>query len=396
MSTDKKDFFNFGISGCGSIGPTHVGAVGKIPNARLLAVADILPDRVKGMAEKYSIPRAYASHEELLKDPEIDVVCICTPSGMHVNMAIQAMKAGKHVVIEKPVDVSLEACDRLIAAEIETGKKATIISQHRFDSDAVLLKKMIDSGKLGKIILADAYVKWYRHQKYYDSANWRGTWALDGGGALINQGVHTVDVLQWLVGGVKTIFGHTLNGAHDRIEVEDVAVGAMTYNCGAVGTITASTASWEGQPVRIDIYGTLGGACLEGDRLKWVKMLNGETLIEGGEATKHAVSVAQGGTASVKHEAAKVSAAGAGKDFNWGDSHRAQIVDLLNAIQTGTQPLNDPRLLPQTPGNHPRPLRIRPNRQNDRPRRPRTHHQPRRPQTTQTPPRRRTPRPVSF
>src|SRR5262249_32288801 len=148
-------------------------------------------------------------------DPDVDVVCICTPSGDHATHAIRAMEAGKHVVIEKPMEINLPACDRMIASQRKTKKKLTVIHQHRFDPATSVVKDAIDQGKLGKIILADAQVKWFRKQHYYDVAPWRGTWAGDGGGALMNQGIHTVDVLQWLTGGVESVFAHTATAGHE-------------------------------------------------------------------------------------------------------------------------------------------------------------------------------------
>ncbi len=192
------------------------------------------------------------------------------------------------------MDVSLAACDRMIAAEDASGRKLAVISQHRFDAATVLVKEAIEAGKLGKIVLADATVKWWRTQEYYDSGDWRGTWAMDGGGALMNQGVHTVDLLQWLAGGVSSLYAQTRTAAHERIEVEDVAVAALTFQNGAIGTLTATTAAYKGFPVRIDIYGTEGSAILEGDRLKTLTLKTGETYASE-EAAAHALSVAQGG-----------------------------------------------------------------------------------------------------
>lgn len=337
----------FGVIGCGAIGPTHCGAILQIEGAELVAVSDIVAEKTQKAAKKFDVSRVYQSDVELLADPDIDAVCVCTPSGMHADGAVAAMRAGKHVVIEKPMDVSLEACDRLIAAEDETGKKLAIISQHRFDAATVLVKQAIDSGKLGRIVLADATVKWWRTQGYYDSGDWRGTWAMDGGGALMNQGVHTVDLLQWLTGGVATLYAQTRTAAHERIEVEDTAVAALTFNNGAIGTLTATTAAWDGFPVRIDIYGTEGTAIIEGDRLKTLRFKNGEEY-QSEEAAVHALSVAKGGTASVKDEAATrltVSSGSAAADPGavWGDAHRAQIEDFINAIRTGGKPLIDGR-----------------------------------------------------
>jgi predicted dehydrogenase len=342
-----SDKIRFGVVGCGSIGPTHCAAIQQIDDAELVAVADANTDRAEAVAKKYDVPRVYTAVDALLNDADIDAVCICTPSGKHADTGIQALRAGKHTVIEKPMDVSLEACDRLIQAEDDTKKKLTIISQHRFDAATVLVKEAIDSGKLGKIVLADATVKWFRTQQYYDSGDWRGTWAWDGGGALMNQGVHTVDLLQWLAGGVQSLFGQVRTAAHERIEVEDVASATLSFTNGAIGSIIATTAAWDGFPVRIDIYGTEGTAIIEGDRLRLLRFKNGEEY-KSEEAAAHALSVAKGGTASVKEEAAQrltVPSGGAAADPGavWGDAHRAQLEDFIRAIRTDSKPLIDGR-----------------------------------------------------
>jgi predicted dehydrogenase len=282
----------------------------------------------------------------MLRDPDIDAVCVCTPSGMHADHAVAALRAGKHAVVEKPMDVSLDACDRMISAEQETGKKLAIISQHRWDAASRTVKQAVEEGKLGRIVYADATVKWWRTQEYYDSGDWRGTWAMDGGGALMNQGVHTVDLLQWLAGGVQQLFAYTRTAAHERIEVEDVAAAALTFKNGAIGTLTATTAAYPGFPVRIDIYGTDGSAVIEGDRLRSLVLKSGESY-EGEAAAAHAVSVARGGTASVKDEAAgrleDKTTASADPGAVWGDAHRAQIDDFLAAVRDDRRPLIDGR-----------------------------------------------------
>lgn len=329
----------FGLIGCGGVGPTHAGALLRIDDAEIVAVADLIPDRAKDLAAKVGISKVYHSDEEMLADAEIDVVCLATESGKHAEHAVRAMKAGKHVVVEKPMEINLPACDRMIAVQRETGMKLTVISQHRFDAATIQVKEAIDGGMLGKIILADASVKWWRKQQYYDVAPWRGTWAGDGGGSLMNQGVHTVDILQWLTGGVQSVFAHTITGAAHEMETEDIAVACLKFNCGAVGTLTASTAAFPGSPARIDIYGTEGSAIIEGDRLKQMTLKDGRTFTA--EAAAHdAVSVAQGGTASVKDEAHRRAAFG-DKKPGWGDAHRAQLIDLIKAIRTGGEPLMD-------------------------------------------------------
>jgi UDP-N-acetyl-2-amino-2-deoxyglucuronate dehydrogenase len=329
----------FGVVGCGAIGPTHAAAIRQIDDAELVAVADVLPERAKSMAEKFVVSKVYNDQQKLFTDKNVDVVCLCTPSGLHGDGAVAALKAGKHVIVEKPMEISHKACQRMIAAERESGKILTVISQHRFDSASMLVKELIDAGKLGKIILATAEVKWWRTQQYYDSGEWRGTWAMDGGGALMNQAVHTVDLLQWLVGPVASVYAKTATAAHEKIEVEDIAVAALTFNNGALGTFVATTAAFDGLPVRIDIFGTQGSAIIEGDRLKLVSLKTGETYASERSAA-HALSVAKGGTASVKDDASYREAS-AEVGAVWGDAHRAQIQDFIRAIRNGGEPLID-------------------------------------------------------
>jgi predicted dehydrogenase len=339
LDTFENRKIKFGIVGCGAIGPTHAGALRQMHDVELVAVADLKPDRAQAVADKFSVPKIYHDQQQLLNDPDIDVVCLCTPSGMHGDGAIAAMQAGKHVIVEKPMEISTAACDRMIDAQKKTGRLLSIISQHRFDAASLLVKDMIQSGKLGRIILATADVKWYRTQKYYDEGDWRGTWALDGGGAVMNQGIHTLDLLQWFVGDVESISAHTRTAAHERIEVEDTAVASIAFKNGAIGTYVASTAVYDGLPVRIDVFGTEGSAILEGDRLKQIKLKNGETC-HGEQAAHHAVRVASGGTASVADHATNRPATEK-EGAVWGDAHRAQFEDVVRALRSSGKPLID-------------------------------------------------------
>lgn len=331
----------FGLVGCGAIGPTHAASLRQLNDvADLVAVADFIPERAKKVADQFKISTIYKTDEELIADPNVDAVVFATPSGRHADQAVRALRAGKHVVVEKPMDVSLAACDRMIQAEKETGRKLAVISQHRFDTASIFVRDAIQSGKLGKLILVDMSVKWYRTQEYYDAGDWRGTWVMDGGGCLMNQGVHTVDLLQWLAGPVESVIARMATAAHERIEVEDVVVASLKFKNGAIGTLTASTACFSGQPARIDLFGTDGSAIIEGDRLKYFHLKSG-VQVTAEEASQHARSVASGGTASVKDEGATRLNAGEVKEVGavWGDAHTAQLRDFIRAIQTDGQPL---------------------------------------------------------
>lgn len=327
----------FGIIGCGSIAPTHVAALQRIAGVEVVAVADVVAERAAKLADKFGVSKVYASHTELIADGAVDVVVGCTPSGMHVDHAIEAMQAGKHAIVEKPMDVSLQKCDQMIELASKSKLKFSVISQHRWDRASRFVRSAIDEGKLGDIVLATASIKWWRTQNYYDSGDWRGTFEMDGGGCLMNQGVHTIDLLQWLAGEVTHIFAHTRTSAHDRIEVEDIAAATLRFKSGAVGTIVASTAAYPGFPARIDLYGTEGSAIIEGDKLHTLALKSGESF-DHQRASAHALSVARGGTASVKDEAAA-------REENeeegevWGDAHRAQLEDFVSAIRDDRDPL---------------------------------------------------------
>lgn len=331
--------FRFGVVGCGSIGPTHAAAIGQIPGAQLVALSDVDCGRARELAGKHGVNRIHADQRELFADAEVDVVCLCTPSGMHANGAVAAMEAGKHVIVEKPMEISLAACDRMIAAERATGKKLSIICQHRFDTASGRVKQAIEQGRLGKIVACDATVKWWRTQGYYDSGDWRGTWAMDGGGALMNQGIHTLDLMLWLAGPVKSVYAQTRTAAHERIEVEDVCVAVINFAGGAVGTLLATTAAYDGLPARVDIFGENGSAIIEGDRLLAMKFKDGTRAASELPAV-HAVSVAMGGTKSVKDEAGERPAEKEIGDV-WGDAHRMQIMDVIGAIKDDRRPMID-------------------------------------------------------
>jgi predicted dehydrogenase len=198
----------FGILGCGVIGPHHARAIAGLDGAELVATADVNPERAEKLAVEYGCS-PYSSLWEMLSGTDLDAVCVCTPSGMHAQDAIAAMEAGKDVVIGKPVDVSLGAADRLLEAWRASGRKATVVSQHRFDAATFAVHDAIGHGDFGRLTLGYVEVPWWRSQAYYDSGGWRGTLELDGGGVLINQAIHSVDLLQWFMGPVVGVTAYT-------------------------------------------------------------------------------------------------------------------------------------------------------------------------------------------
>ena len=248
----------FGIIGCGVISSSHANAIAQTQEGRLHSVCYIVEEKAKVLAEKYDVKNIYTDYKEMLKDPELDVVCICTPSGMHGEMCIEVAKAGKHIVCEKPMEITEEKNEAILQALRQYPVKMQCIFQRRTMNAAIATKKLIEEGRLGKIVLACAYLKYYRDQAYYDSAGWRGTWELDGGGALMNQGVHGIDLLTWMV-GEKVVSVFAKAGALARnIEVEDTSVALLQWEGGGYGMIEGTTTVYPGLDTRFEIHGEKG------------------------------------------------------------------------------------------------------------------------------------------
>lgn len=249
---------NFAIVGCGVIAPCHVSAIKNIEGACLYAVCDIIPEKAKKFAEDNGVARIYHDYRKMLENREIDVVCVCVPSGLHGEICINAARAGKHITCEKPIEITNEKIEAIIKAVKENNVKMQCIFQRRTMSAAIAARKAISEGKLGKILLADAYLKYYRSQEYYNSAGWRGTRELDGGGALMNQGVHGVDLLTWMVGeNVEKVFARAGTLARD-IEVEDTVVALLQFEGGGFGVIESATTVYPGLETRFEIHGESG------------------------------------------------------------------------------------------------------------------------------------------
>jgi predicted dehydrogenase len=327
----------FALVGCGAIADTHAKAlVALAPHARLAACCDVEAARAAALAGRFGCRAAVWA--EVLADPAVDAVSICTPSGLHAALAIEAFRAGKHVIVEKPMDITPAACDAMLAAQRASGRQLAVVSQHRFDPASAFARRVVESGELGRLVLVEMRVPWYRTQEYYDSGDWRGTWDLDGGGALMNQGVHTADLMLWLAGPVRRIQAASRTAAHERIEVEDVVCAVLEFENGSVGTLLATTAAYPGFPVSLSLHGTEGSLILEGDELKLLAVRGRETL-SGAGATAHALQVAAGGTRAAVRESGAQSLAAGG--WVWGDAHRAQLLDFCEAIRTGGTPLSD-------------------------------------------------------
>jgi UDP-N-acetyl-2-amino-2-deoxyglucuronate dehydrogenase len=324
----------FGIVGCGVIAATHAEAIGAIGGARLVAVTD--PDAARAAA--FSGSRGCAAEPDLaalVSREDIEVICVCVPSGLHAEVGVEAAGAGKHLVIEKPMDVSLEAADRLIAAARGAGVQLTVISQHRFDSGPAELRRLLDRNALGRLVLGEAATKWHRTQEYYDSAAWRGTWALDGG-SLLNQGIHYVDLLHWCMGPVADVTAKFATRAH-RVETEDIAVAVLTFASGALGTIVTSTAACPGSAQRLEITGTEGTVVIEDGQITR-RALAIERPESAGNAAADPGATDPAAAATDPAAATDDPAAAANAAAIGASAHAAQVADLLVAIEEGREP----------------------------------------------------------
>ena len=269
MASVSRSSLGFGIVGVGMIADFHALAIADVPGARLVGVCGRSAAKAKAFAEKHRADVSTTDLQALLAHPELDVLCIATPSGAHLEPALAAARAGKHIVIEKPLEVTLARVDELLAAATAAKVALMPIFQARFGEGARALKKAVTAGRFGRLVLASAYVKWHRSEAYYRDS-WHGTQELDGGGALINQAIHGIDLLQWFAGMPAEIFSWNTRRVHTSIEVEDTAVAALRYPCGALGAIEASTALSPGWARRVEICGEHGSAVLEDDTLvRW-------------------------------------------------------------------------------------------------------------------------------
>ncbi len=256
------------VAGCGMIAGFHLRAMEGIGAWRPAGVWDAVPERARALAEPRRI-KCYSSYAELLGDPDVDVVDICLPSGLHAEFGIQAARAGKHVIVEKPIDITIEAAQNLADACRAAGVHLAVILQNRFAPSARKVKEALGAGILGRLYAGEAAVKWYRDGRYYSQSQWKGTRLYDGGGALLNQGIHTIDLLLWFMGEVRSLASLVRTVRHP-IEVEDLAVSILQFENGALGTIVGSTALKPGFPERIELYGEKGAIALEAGRIvRW-------------------------------------------------------------------------------------------------------------------------------
>lgn len=264
----------FGLVGCGAISHLHIAAIQACETAQLAAVCDRNPSALEN-AVKTTGAQGYADFEDMLAHAEIDAVDIMTASGTHAQLGKAAAKAGKHVLVEKPIDVTLESAQELIDVCRENHVKLSCIYQRRFYPSVQLLLKAVENGDFGRLVECCCHTKWYRDQAYFDCAKWRGTWAMDGGGALMNQSIHYIDLMQYIMGDVEEVMGYTATLAHQNIETEDVAVATLRFKSGALGLIEGTTSAYPGFTTRLDVHGAHGTVMLEDDVVKFWQFENG-------------------------------------------------------------------------------------------------------------------------
>jgi len=317
----------FGIIGCGNIGPVHAEAISQVPRARLVAVSDVVEQNAQRLAQKYSAC-PYADYRKLLERDDVDAVCLCVPSGMRADIGTECARAGKHILAEKPIEISTARSDRLIEAASKAKVKLGCVFQSRFAEGSLLIRKAIEQGRFGRLILGDAYIKWYRSQEYYRSGVWRGTRKFDGGGALINQGIHQIDLLLWFMGPAKWVRAETRLRAHEGLEVEDLACAQIEFVNGALGVIEASTAIWPGHPARVEVHGAEGSAVLQDGELCFWQFRKERKA-------DHRIR------ASFKTESDLGSGASDPLSHLKSEGHRRQIADFVKAIQEDRAPFVD-------------------------------------------------------
>lgn len=329
MSDNQPTERTYGVVvvGAGNISAAHIFAVEGLPNARLVGIVGGGSGRAQKLAAKHGVT-AFGSLADAVAREDVAIVSICTPSGAHLEPALTAIAAGKHVVVEKPIEITVERSRRLIDAAEAAGVAVGAIFMSRFAPANAFAKRAVEEGRLGRLLQVDGYVKWWRDQAYYDSGAWRGTRALDGGGALMNQGIHQVDTLQWLAGPVAEVFAYADTLNHDGLEVEDTLIAVLKYANGALGQVSTATSLWPGSPKSLQVHGTEGFLKIEDDVLvDW-------RTRSGGDAERDALLALYGGASQ-----------GGSSDpmaisFN---NHLLQYQDFLASLTAGSQPAIDGR-----------------------------------------------------
>jgi UDP-N-acetyl-2-amino-2-deoxyglucuronate dehydrogenase len=311
--------WHVGLVGAGTISRTHARGAAELPDVKVAAVFGSNPEKTHALAAEHGAA-AYDSFEAFLAHRPMEVVLIGSPSGVHADQAIAAARQGLHVLCEKPLDITTDRVDALLAEVDKAGVKLGVMFQDRTKPDLRRLKALVDSGGLGRPLLVNARVRWWRPPEYYAGSRWRGTWTLDGGGALMNQGVHTVDLLLWLLGDVRRVSARTATALH-AIEVEDTAAAVLEFASGAVGLLEATTAAYPGYPRRVELTGTEGTILVENDRIAVADLRRPVEGLSSGQGDRNAL-----GSTHLVTDAS---------------GHRALVEDFLRAVETGGRPVCD-------------------------------------------------------
>lgn len=330
------------IVGCGVIGRHHAVVLAAHPRFEVTALIDTTvgdaEQLAQSLASEHGAPQPAVSTTlgEAIAGANADLVVVCTPSGTHIDIASEAIAAGLHTVVEKPLDVDVAKGRRF--AELATdaagrGIHVSVISQHRFDPASVAVSAAVEDGRFGRITSAVASVAWWRSQEYYDGGDWRGTWALDGGGAVMNQGVHTVDLLRWFLGRPVDVQAHTGLLAHERLEVEDTAVATVRFESGALAVVHATTAAYPGLTVRLQVHGSTGSAIIDNDRLEYFSATGGA----GGNSESGAGGAVNGNRAEAEVGFDETTAAPR-RDDAFLIGHSRQYDSIAHSIDTGAAP----------------------------------------------------------
>ncbi len=315
----------FGIVGGGMIAPIHVAAIRALPDAEVAGIMDNGSGRGRAIAPELD-PTGADDLDVFVARDDIDIITIATPSGLHHEAAVKAAGAGKHCIVEKPMEIRLDRIDAMIAAHRRAGTLLGGIFNTRYSEAAQLLKRTVEAGRFGRLTFASAVGPWWRDQSYYDDSDWKGTWSLDGGGALMNQGIHSIDLLQWLVDSpVASVGGRTATLAHENVEVEDTAAAALTFENGALGTIACTTSMWPGHFRTISIAGTEGTAVLADTNLL-VWRFRDETPED--EALRARLMTLPGPGIGASNPSAGLDSEG----------HRAVFAEFLAALDAGRSP----------------------------------------------------------
>ncbi|MBS3762298.1 MAG: Gfo/Idh/MocA family oxidoreductase [Planctomycetes bacterium] len=313
-----------GIIGCGVIAPTHAESYKKLDGVQIKWACDLVEEKALALAGQYGIPRTTTRYKEVFEDPDVDCISVCTDHASHAPVSVAALESGKNVLCEKALGATQEDLDAML--EAHANRSSLVFSgvfQHRFDPVNRTLKWMVDEGMFGQLLTAGVQMRCLRTDEYYDSDEWRGTWAQEGGSVLINQTIHFIDALLWIVGGAESVAGHYTNLTHNgSIETEDCAVASLKLNCGALGIIEATSASHLNWEPTISIHGTEGSVELRNDKPLKIEFADPDRQKE-----------VQDKLASGELE----DSAAASKGY-YGVGHPAQIADFIEAVRNGREP----------------------------------------------------------